>query len=176
MIGDRIALDIPEVAGTEGGACPLCYESFNEGSELLDHFFDAHPVPSTDNRVLMSPEEHVRAVEDEVDACRRIYTKAVEVLGHLERQELLEDECETSVDHPAIGTPEWRRLNAKNAANVKHDRPGGSRDKQAQIRAIWRSGKYSTKDLCAEEEYEAIGMSHSAARRALQNQSKPTNT
>jgi len=72
-----------------------------------------------------------------------------------------------------IGTPAWREQNARNAANAKHDQPGGSRDKQQQIRNIWATGKYSTRDLCAEEECGALGMSFSAARKALRNSPQP---
>jgi hypothetical protein len=42
-----------------------------------------------------------------------------------------------------VGSPEWRRENARKAANAKHNRPGGSRDKKQQIREIWATGKYS---------------------------------
>jgi hypothetical protein len=68
-----------------------------------------------------------------------------------------------------LGSPEWRTQNAKAAANALHDKPGGSRDKQRQIREIWASGKYSARDLCAEQECAALNMSFSAARNALRN-------
>lgn len=72
-----------------------------------------------------------------------------------------------------VGSPEWRRENAKKAANALHNKPGGSREKQQQIQEIWASGKYSSRDRCAEEEYAALGMSYSAARRALTNTPDP---
>lgn len=63
---------------------------------------------------------------------------------------------------------------AKKAVNARHDKPGGSRDKAAQIRAIWATGKYTTRDICAEEEYQSLGYkSFGAARRALQNTADP---
>ena len=68
-----------------------------------------------------------------------------------------------------VGSVEWRKQTAKAAADARHNRPGGSRDKQRQIREIWATGKYSTRDLCAEEECAALGMSFAAARRALRN-------
>lgn len=68
-----------------------------------------------------------------------------------------------------IGSAEWRRQTARSAANARHDQPGGSRDKQKQIREIWATGKYSSRDLCAEQECAAVGMSFSAARKALIN-------
>jgi len=63
--------------------------------------------------------------------------------------------------------------NAKKAADARHDKPGGSRDLKKQMQSIWLSGKYSSKDICAEEECKAVGLSFSAARKALRNLAKP---
>lgn len=63
---------------------------------------------------------------------------------------------------------------AKNAANARHNKPGGSRDKQGKIRLIWASGKYTTRDICAEQECAALDMSFSAARRSLRNTPDPS--
>jgi hypothetical protein len=73
-----------------------------------------------------------------------------------------------------VGSVAWRRQTAKAAANARYNQPGGSRDKQRQIREIWASGKYSSRDLCAEEECAALGMSLSAARKALRNAPVPS--
>lgn len=62
----------------------------------------------------------------------------------------------------------------KRAAEQRHSQPGGSREKRQKILAIWSSGKYSTKELCAEQEYDALRMSYSSARRALRGAPKPT--
>lgn len=70
-----------------------------------------------------------------------------------------------------------KRLNkekAAHAADVRHSKPGGAREKQEAIRAIWASGKYTSRDICAEEECAGLGMSFSAARKALKNTAKPT--
>lgn len=75
-----------------------------------------------------------------------------------------------------IGSAEWRSQTARNAANALHDQPGGSRDKQQQIRNIWATGKYSSRDRCAEEECAALDMSYSAARKALRNTPEPKPT
>lgn len=74
----------------------------------------------------------------------------------------------------AVGSPEWRKRNAKAAADALHNKPGGSREKRNLIRAIWATGKYTNRDRCAEEECGALDMSLSAARNALKNQPKPT--
>lgn len=75
---------------------------------------------------------------------------------------------------PELGSREWRSQTARNAANAKHDQPGGSRDKQRRMRDLWASGKYTSRDLCAEEECAALGMSFAAARKALRNTPMPS--
>nr|VFK58124.1 MAG: hypothetical protein BECKUNK1418G_GA0071005_100216 [Candidatus Kentron sp. UNK]VFK68257.1 MAG: hypothetical protein BECKUNK1418H_GA0071006_100116 [Candidatus Kentron sp. UNK] len=72
-----------------------------------------------------------------------------------------------------IGTLEWRRQTARKAADTRHAQPGGSRDKQQRIRDIWATGKYPSKNRCAEKECEALGISFSTARRALKNMPAP---
>ena len=61
----------------------------------------------------------------------------------------------------------------KTAADVLHDRPGGSRDKQAAMRAAWASGKYTSRDLCAEQECAGLNMAPGTARKALRNTPEP---
>lgn len=67
----------------------------------------------------------------------------------------------------------WRQQIARNAANVRHNKPGGSRDKRLKIRKLWATGKYSSRDRCAEEECAALDMSFSVARKALRNTPDP---
>jgi hypothetical protein len=62
---------------------------------------------------------------------------------------------------------------ARNAANALHDKPGGSRDKAAAIKAAWVSGRYSSRDICAEQECAALGLSFSTARKALRGTADP---
>lgn len=45
--------------------------------------------------------------------------------------------------------------------------------KREQIRAAWASGKFATRQLCAEQEHDAIGMSFETARKALRNTPDP---
>lgn len=61
----------------------------------------------------------------------------------------------------------------KVAADALHGRPGSSRYKQEQIRALWASGKYTSRDVCAEQECAALNMSFSTARKALRNTPEP---
>lgn len=68
----------------------------------------------------------------------------------------------------------FKSENAAMMANLRHSKPGGSRDKAQQMRELWASGKYTAKDICAEQECSALGMSFSSARKALVNLPKPT--
>ena len=83
---------------------------------------------------------------------------------------------ESAIQHTdsELGSAEWRRQTARTAANARHDQPGGSRDKQKKMREIWTSGKYSSRDVCAEQECAVLGMSFSAARKALINTPRPS--
>jgi hypothetical protein len=82
----------------------------------------------------------------------------------------------TDPKSPEIGSAEWRSATARKAANAKHDRPGGSREKQRKIQEIWASGKYSRKDICAEQESAELNWSFGTARRALQGLPDPKPT
>jgi len=68
---------------------------------------------------------------------------------------------------------EENRAKAKAMADARHNKPGGAREKRAAIRAIWASGKYSSRTVCAEQECGALGMSYDTARRALRNTPHP---
>ncbi len=67
-----------------------------------------------------------------------------------------------------------KTLQAKNAANRRHAKPGGAKEKSRAILAAWASGKYTSRDICAEQECAALGMSFSSARKALRGTPKPT--
>ena len=60
------------------------------------------------------------------------------------------------------------------AADARHNKPGGAREKRLQIQRIWASGKYSSRDRCAEEECAALDMSFATARKSLRNTPNPT--
>lgn len=62
---------------------------------------------------------------------------------------------------------------ASKGAEARHSSPGGSREKAQQMRELWASGKYSSRDICAEQECAALGMSFSTARKALRGTPAP---
>jgi hypothetical protein len=60
------------------------------------------------------------------------------------------------------------------AAGTRHSKRNGSREKAESIRNIWASGKYSSRDICAEQECAALGMSFSTARKSLRGMPDPS--
>ena len=66
-----------------------------------------------------------------------------------------------------------RSENARAAALARHHQPGGSVEKRNKMREIWASGKYKSRDTCAKDECDAIGMSYSTARKALRGTPEP---
>lgn len=66
-----------------------------------------------------------------------------------------------------------RKHTGKKAVEARHSRSGGSREKKDMIREIWSSGKYSTRDICAEQECAGLGMSYDTARKALRRTPNP---
>jgi hypothetical protein len=61
----------------------------------------------------------------------------------------------------------------RKAANARHDMPDGSREKRRLIREAWASGRYASRDLCAQEEHFLLDMSFKTARAALRNTPPP---
>lgn len=64
-------------------------------------------------------------------------------------------------------------VRSSKSANKGHDKLGGSRDKKRQILDIWSEGKYSSKDICAEQECAGLAVSFSKARKDLRNAPDP---
>jgi hypothetical protein len=73
-----------------------------------------------------------------------------------------------------LGREKYVSMKGRKAADERHSRPNESRDKANRIREIWASGKYSNRDLCAEEECAHLAMSFSSARKALRNTPDPS--
>lgn len=72
-----------------------------------------------------------------------------------------------------LGAEHSISIKNKQAADVRHGRAGGSRDKAGQIRELWASGKFSTREDCAEQESGALGITFGTARRHLRGTKDP---
>ena len=98
---------------------------------------------------------------------------------NLTREELLHLSARLMVlaDAAADGSANRRQrqtARAKKGADALHSKPGGNREKTQQMRELWASGKFSSRDACAEQECAALDMSFSAARKSLRCTPKPT--
>lgn len=62
---------------------------------------------------------------------------------------------------------------ARKAAEARHSQPNGYRQKSEQIKRIWASGKYKSRDECALKECASLGISPSTARKHLRNTPNP---
>jgi len=60
---------------------------------------------------------------------------------------------------------------AKFAANKKHEATNKAKE---EIKQIWASGKYTSRDVCAEQECAVLNLSFSTARKALRGTPEPT--
>jgi len=94
-----------------------------------------------------------------------------------EAADLMEQYAYLALAHLTINQPgaesKMQSKQATKAANARHSKAGGSRDKKKKICDVWASGKYRSRDICAEQECAAIGMSFSAARKALRGTPDP---
>lgn len=66
-----------------------------------------------------------------------------------------------------------RVATAKKAANARHSQAGGTRDKADEVRRKWATGKYQSRNQCAEKVAPQLGISVKAARNALMNTPDP---
>ena len=67
-----------------------------------------------------------------------------------------------------------RKATGKKGADKVHNKPNGNRAKKEELIRIWLSGKYSSRQICADQEHKAIGMALTTARKALQGTPNPT--
>jgi len=71
-----------------------------------------------------------------------------------------------------IGKKEGVSESTRKAANAKHAKTGQAKEK---IKEIWATGKFTTRAICAEQEWQSSGFkSFDTARKALRNTPDPT--
>jgi TPP-dependent indolepyruvate ferredoxin oxidoreductase alpha subunit len=120
---------------------------------------------------LLDVQEALMSEQDEMGEKRE--AKHSEHASILEMREVLMSK-KRFIEGRFQGRDEQKKMQAVKAANARHSTLGGSRDRQQQIRVLWASGKYSSRDICAEQECAALGMSYSSARKALRGTPDPT--
>lgn len=113
---------------------------------------------------IMRMYREIRASEEKLD-------KLAELKDELRE---IEDRITDQITDEGLRVIESASRRGKAAADARHNKPGGSRANREEMRRLWASGKYSGRDICAEQECGALGISFSAARKALTGTPKPS--
>lgn len=167
----------------------LMKERQAECLELLQHWNKRHPMSYEElqqfaaaqmahSSELSNEFDELAARYSEMEQCLSIFANNTGRLSMEVRDNLLAMFAEGKVmaaKDLLAGSKAARSGLGKKGANARHNAIGGSREKAAKIRMIWASGNYSSRDLCAEQECAALGMSFSAARKALRGTADPIN-
>lgn len=82
-------------------------------------------------------------------------------------------ELASAIANWKIGSQHALSKNTKKAADSRHDKAGGTREKAQKVKALWASGAYTSKDRCAEEVCASLNIAFGTARRHLQNTPDP---
>ena len=118
--------------------------------DILNDVFIAsliHTLIAVDEAIFLLDIETMDAL-NEVETATRVYSIAESILENKEMQKKI------------------RIKKAKFAAKKRHEKTDIAKKK---IREIWASGKYRSRDICAEQEAAALNISFSTARKALRN-------
>jgi hypothetical protein len=104
------------------------------------------------------------AAENESDL--REWSKLQELFSELYKEELYN----RSTELESVFRSASER--GKRAVNIRLDKPGGYRELKRRVQLAWASGKYKTKTACAMAAQSELGLSHSAALKALRSPRK----
>lgn len=66
-----------------------------------------------------------------------------------------------------------KTAHGRKASDALHSKKGGSREKAEAIRKLWNRGNYSSRDICAEQEFAVLHWNYASARKALRNTPDP---
>lgn len=88
---------------------------------------------------------------------------------------LVEGKAVGLAEGKAVGVKQYKSERAKHAADKRHSMPGGARDKEREVKEAWASGKYESRDICAEQECGGLRWSFKSARNALVGTPEPKN-
>jgi hypothetical protein len=68
----------------------------------------------------------------------------------------------------------FRRLSASRAAVAKQSQPRGYGEKRKKVLDAYAMGKYESREECAKQESQRLGIAFDTARRYLRNAPKPS--
>ena len=66
-----------------------------------------------------------------------------------------------------VGVTEQRKAQARKGADAIHNKAGGSRDLKARAQDIWAKGNFISRDRCAEQECDGLGVTFKTFRDYL---------
>lgn len=127
-------------------------------------------------RAIAAEEEANRVIELMGEATISVFFNSPHIspMAFLRILEILKEKEAVSIDTQVAAMFEREKSEqGRMRAEALHSRPGGSREKRDKIREIWASGKYSSKNICAEQECAGLNMSFKTARNALNGEPNP---
>ena len=128
----------------------ICAEDLEEAYECALELLEVHELL----------EEKLRLLG--VDRCHR-HIQSIENMSKIAKQL-----ASYSVEFGKATEKELRARSGGLARGLKYLKP------KDQLRKIWASGKFDSRDRCAEEEGRALGLSFSTARKILRGTPDPT--
>jgi hypothetical protein len=149
----------------------LSYDDLLDFAACYTADYELHEFENENLKKLLDAQERLLSAQQEIDKMRATNHEAILKLSELHE---LVTTTERYLTGQIQGRATQKKMHGVKAANARHSKPGGSRDKWQQMRALWASGKYSTRDICAEQESAALDMSFSSARKALRGTPDPT--
>ncbi|MCP5273493.1 MAG: hypothetical protein H6936_01305 [Burkholderiales bacterium] len=151
-------------------------EIFEQNKELFQWFDDGMKANAHHEKAIKVLLESLRTAANHQDMTPEIKEVVDALIIVIEDRKLFEYDLE-AVLFPLIEIVEkdTQSKSGSHAVTIRHEKTKKEREaKISQLREIWASGKYSTRDLCAEEEYQALGFpSFGSARKALRNTPPP---
>jgi len=142
------------------------FKWLNDGMEANKHHEKAI-------RVLL---EALRTAANHKDMTPEIKENVEALINIVQARKLFEYNLE-AIMNPLIEIVEkdTKSKSGSHAVNIRHKKfKAENKAREEEIREIWASGKYSTRDICAEEEYNGLGFSSfKSARKALTNTPNP---
>lgn len=158
MVGFRDLLE--NVTGTE-------LKEFNH-AELLTAFKSLRKMSDEAVVLLFQGGESVKLSNPDLNAIQEVFLLAAETIQ-------LQSIALHQVSEAGFKIASMKAsTRGKTAADALHGKAGGSREKSGEMRRLWATGNFASRDVCAEQECSAVGLSFSAARKALRNTPNPT--
>lgn len=149
----------------------LSYDDLLDYAACYTADYELREFENENLKKLLDVQERLQSAQQEIDKMRETNHKELSEISELHE---LVTTTERFITGQIQGRDTQKTMQGVRGADVRHSKPGGSRDKSQQMRALWASGKYSSRDICAEQECAALDISFSSARKALRGTPNPT--